>query len=965
MIPASRKSRNGKRLAAVFAAALVMGLSAASVLAQGSYYPVTPAGPGNPPTGTPIATSDAPELGLIESQLGTATLIVPPGPGKHAASSAEIASAVNASAILIIGNGGTYGSVTLSSLAAQLVNYRSDTAGAAIALRQAALSQLSATIIASSGSKQADLTLVANAVAKAAPDATSLHAFLPSVFSAAANNPVVAPNIQLIVASALVSAASVPATALVAPLDAAGVNYVVGDALSAVVTSSASAANKAIYVGAVVTKSLQAAPVGSNLAFIDAVSAAATAPSNLPYYGGPSSGWLGLAISNEVTAVGGAPSDEVAGAIAQGALRGVSTLADVGKVKTALSNSYTDSLSDAYWTARNATAAAAPAAVAGLPGVGTPHTAAALVAGANVTKGAVGGAILKAVLDATSGGMTSAEAQAIVAAAVGSSQANAAQIASGGVATTNAYAAANVRAKDIAQGGVSAAKVSAAGDIAATVLQAAGLTSLNAIAVVDGAIRGAALASPALPNDGIADIVFKSANALKYQAAASPVTGDMAAQAVTTMLTVGGASAPTYIAAVAALAGDSFAYHRADIFTKVNTADGGANAAAILAGKNMVQDIQTSSADFYKNTLTRMGAAASKSEALAILYGASMANSGGAVAALAAAVATYPVFSASDVSDYTIAAISSNRSQQTALTITRDVSVYMKANPNDILDYVGKQLVSNPNYVTTIATAAVVVNPSHSNYVAHAVAYNSPTTAYNAVSSIFQYSKITIPGVLAVGDRPAAAASITAGLATGILENTQLSVADKKAALVNATSVALYAVASSAYTDVTVGPATFSQMTSSGVPTLQKTKGAAGAVTGFIAQMVKPGDTALDVSGITAAMINAAAYAVRNAYTLDIAQAAGQAAGWVSGGSAAGLVAGIKAAMLNPANGLPYDAFLTAAQVNAAIDYGFAQAAGGTGTPGAGAGGLRKDGTKPFYDHHSATGEPVSNMFSL
>jgi hypothetical protein len=967
MIPASRKSRNGKRLAAVFAAALVMGLSAASVLAQGGYYPVSPAGPGNPPTGTPIVTAIAPELNLLETKLNavSATLIVPPPAGKTAATPAQITTAANQAALTVIAGGAP--GVTLGSLAAQVVNYLPTTSAGSLSLRQAAVGQIATAIMSASGAKVADLTAVANAVAAAAPDSTSLHAFLPSVYTAAAGDAVVAASVKDIAAAAIVSAASVPAAALPTALDASGVTSIVADALNAISLSGVlTPANKTTYIKNVVTSSIQSAPVAGSYALIDAAAAAATSINILPYYTGPAANWLTDAVTNAKNAVL-APTDEKLGAVAQGALRAVTTLADVGKVKLAISNPYTDALADAYWAARNATVAAAPGAVVAAGAVTDPHIAAALVAGGNVSKGGVAGAqILKAVLDATVA-LAPGETQAIVAAAVGSAQQYAATIAGGAVATVNG----SVTLKDIAQGGVFGAKVASAGSVAYTILQQAGApSSVKSKAIVDGAIRGSV--SVGAPQDAIADIVYQSAFFLRLEALASTVPADMADQAVKTVASLFGSSGPTYIAAVAALAGDVPGYHRASILASALAADAGDDNSAISAGATLVQQIQTSTVDIYKNTLAAFTGAATKNQALATLYAAELANQNGAVASLAAAIKyfNYGGILPGDVADFTAAAISSNRSQQTSLTIARDVAVHMTANPNDILDFVGKQIVANPaaGYVNAVATAAVVVVPEHSNYIAHAVAYNAPVNAYNAVSSIFQYSKINLlnGGSAFVKDRPAAAAAISAGLTTGILENTQLSVTDKKTALTNAINVAV--LAALGYQNMNAaGTAPANNLlqytVSNPLGVLQSSRGAAGAVAGFVAQMVKPADVALDADGITAAVLTAAGYSGR-LFMLEIAQAAGQAAGWISGNLGGNTAVAALAIRTGMATALSLSgSTYTLAQIQGAVDFGFDQ--GKAGVPGAGAAGLRKDGTAPFYDHHSATGEPVSNMFSL
>ena len=155
-----------------------------------------------------------------------------------------------------------------------------------------------------------------------------------------------------------------------------------------------------------------------------------------------------------------------------------------------------------------------------------------------------------------------------------------------------------------------------------------------------------------------------------------------------------------------------------------------------------------------------------------------------------------------------------------------------------------------------------------------------------------------------------------------------------------------------------------------GTFTTVQAKGVAGGITGFVAQMVKPTVNAIDADALNAlfhASYNAGIL-TGTAYTLDIAQAAGQAFGWVTGvaTSAAGAVVADQIANA-VRNGYPV---LSLASIRNAVDFGINQARGGEigadplRRPGAGAGGLR-EGADPYYTHSSAQGRPVSNIFTL
>ena len=142
--------------------------------------------------------------------------------------------------------------------------------------------------------------------------------------------------------------------------------------------------------------------------------------------------------------------------------------------------------------------------------------------------------------------------------------------------------------------------------------------------------------------------------------------------------------------------------------------------------------------------------------------------------------------------------------------------------------------------------------------------------------------------------------------------------------------------------------------------------------------MVKPGDT--NIGGVNSDIYTALQQATTNArlgtgatYILDIAQAAGQAFGWVSG-TANSVLGATAASEIAAAVDAGAAGVVALANIRNAVDFGIDEAKGGmivgnpARLPGAGAAGLRDliaNPLAPYYDHHSAQGRPVSNIFTL
>ena len=247
---------------------------------------------------------------------------------------------------------------------------------------------------------------------------------------------------------------------------------------------------------------------------------------------------------------------------------------------------------------------------------------------------------------------------------------------------------------------------------------------------------------------------------------------------------------------------------------------------------------------------------------------------------------------------------------------------------NDLFDFIGHQIILSPSLTKDIAIAATVIDPDQAHFVAHSVAFNNPTAVSNSVASIFAYAQITSPtpyglptspgssGAFAPGkvfpgvtkgaiiDMPAAAAAITAGLTTGIIE-ANLSPAATQSALMSTVTNAVTASLAEmgAYlkgptnpffqTGVGALPGQFQQSNgTTGGSSPQQTLGYAGAITGYVAEVTVLNQ--VTISDMTKAVLTAAVGGTAKQYALQIAQAAGQAFAWVAGGGTSPLPSGVR-----------------------------------------------------------------------
>jgi hypothetical protein len=247
-------------------------------------------------------------------------------------------------------------------------------------------------------------------------------------------------------------------------------------------------------------------------------------------------------------------------------------------------------------------------------------------------------------------------------------------------------------------------------------------------------------------------------------------------------------------------------------------------------------------------------------------------------------------------------------------------------------------------------------------------------------------------------DQPAAAAAITAGVTTGIVEANQAAPSsfNLQSALSTAVAAAVSASISQNGTALQGLTNPFNAAGDTGKQFQQsngstwngaspssnaRTVGAAGAITGYIAEVTQPTDTT--ISPITQAVLTAAVGGAARPYALQMAQAAGQAFAWVT--QFAGTPDTTTASNTNPvyaiANAMASVVvqFASLTQLENAVAFGMSQAE--QGVIGAGALGLNAtnlnagNGTLSvaasgnpngnFYIHRSGTGTPVTDIFNL
>ena len=958
-----RRARKG--LAAIFAAALVMGLGAGSAFAQGQYYPqVDPLGGGTfEPNGRSVF-SDL-ELKAIEGKLAilspTKTLIIPAPTGKSAASAGEYAAAVSALATDVANGSGPVG-ITFSTLAAEIAQFRVTQAGPA-------LGALAEGVIASaSGTMAAQLAEAGGAAAAADPNkigSSDYTLFLNTIGAHA----LLSSDLDTVVASILTGSVSTPLGA--SAVDPTKVNGLLAKAVAAGnlapgFPAAVVAIRKALIedIAAASVAAILASPALNRPANLDFATQALTIPSGT------------VDLEDMVTKIQVATSGMTAiqaGAIAQGALRNTvnRNTAGYADIKFGLANAYSDDLVDAFAGYVNHTTGTTNALV------DFGYDPAAVAAAGSLKFVASADKIVKAVLQRANPG-SGVAAQDIVARGAAAAQTQASAVA---IATTNAAGFGGATPADIVAGVITGANVGNAGLAAKAVASfPANKTTVKAPLIAAAAIKAAAAAATAAnKSDAYADIAFNIGFALKSGSAAKNPERAAAVTAMVQEIVTAGSGTPTYIAVVGALAGNgslNAAALKAAGIAADGTLNGGANAGPINAGANLVAALLPYTLNelaAYAATRNALATAGTADRDRALLYAATLAHPSDVVGALATVITKSALAPAATL---TQDAINAARTKQANLAVAGEVAGFIKTNglATDIQAYIGAKVLENPSFVADIATAGTVSIPKFSHFVAHAIAFNAPQQAYLAAAGILQHSLITAttgtPGVdrLALGDRPAAVAAISAALTTGIVENRDLSVADKRIALTNAVRSTVKALGPT-YTAYNAQPGSpvedrlFKQSNGGvGTFTTGPAKGVAGAVTGFVAQLVNSGDMVVS-DDITKALTAISAAVGSGGFKLDIAQAAAQAFGWVSGQVApAGVANAIADAIF-----AGYAPNGTLAQLKNAANFGLAQANGGGigAVPGAGAAGLRWTTSDPFYSHKSASGDPVSPILSL
>ena len=321
------------------------------------------------------------------------------------------------------------------------------------------------------------------------------------------------------------------------------------------------------------------------------------------------------------------------------------------------------------------------------------------------------------------------------------------------------------------------------------------------VSILQNAIGGADLASK---NGALADIVYYA------QVLPRSTPGYSAALVQGAIAQIDGeadlGASQNYIAVVAALAGDA-GLNRAAIqnATYLGVMPVGSDTTAATNGANLVIDLQTNTGVRFYDTLKFFQASSSvgTSSVLAQTYAAVLVNQTSSFdvdATLAAAIKE------TNVSVNTLMTTVQNAEggflatyDATAVEVAQ-VASYREATrlgntTTQIFAYLGAQISANSTLVADIASAWTVVDPDHANWVATTVGFTSPTTASSTVASVWKYAQITnatplpsaanvtdanghftttktFPGKLGkIIDQPAAAAALTAGYVTGILES--------------------------------------------------------------------------------------------------------------------------------------------------------------------------------------------------
>jgi len=538
----------------------------------------------------------------------------------------------------------------------------------------------------------------------------------------------------------------------------------------------------------------------------------------------------------------------------------------------------------------------------------------------------------------------------------------------------------------ISQGAVGAARPADAGSIVFTEISdspgytspAQGAGSLNATNVsnvVTGAVNGAYLNGK---TSGISGIVYNAENAAYNTSSA--LTASVTAGVNAILANDGSSDKPTYIAVSAALAGYGGTVTTTNdpnlqaILSAASTADSRSVAVnAFTAATNLVNSIRLTTATSYISTFNSFVSNVSASDTFqALLYAGSLADTYDTSAILAAAIAK----GGGTINTTTLLAdaVNANPTKQAALNIAYTVATHISGTTADLTSFVGYQVQQNIANVADVAAAAVAVDPNQAHFIARAVGYSDPQTAYTAVKSLFAYAQITTHGQNSNPSNPidqtAAAAAISAGFTIGIIEaqnSPSMTASGIQTALSNGIQAAVLAAVSQSGIALQGATLASSLGTNTTTSTNKKSVGAAGVITGFISQTVNVGNTALGQSNLSAAVIDAALKAaVQNGgatYALQMAQAAGQAFGYISAGYQNGpSVANLNSTQITAiateiGNDLYTPGGVALQNLINAATFGLNQ--GQAKVLGAGATGVSS------YGQYNAQGAPVTDIFNL
>ncbi len=948
----------------------------------------------------PTSPSTLNDLSLVEQEVNAlypgATIRKPVPTGRTPASQAQVAAAAGSAASTII-LGYAPSGVSVGSLIRELVAYR-------IADRTPITQAIANSIVTTVApgrtdvNRVADLTAITAALAQSQP--SSITSTVPAVYAAAATLAGTATSIGNLLA----------VTVVAIPNDDVTVAALTGSALGSLSSSVLSASAKSAYmldpVNGFINIAIDAvSPTSARL--VEAVAKQLFNASYTTIVGGPTA--LQQIISAAVLAVN-TPTSSNIGALTIGALR--AQPAAVATIKSQFGSvggyaDYTNTLVDAYSASANLGAFQTYLSTATAT---TKANLDAAAAGA-IVRGVAGDLAVKEALTVL--GSTTLPIN-VVQAAVGANLNAAATTAGGAINSATKLPWAGTY-KDVAEGAVRAARDVSVGAVVGTLVSKTTATYtaiplLEVQRIIDGAIVGA------YSSDKPGTISSAVYNAVSYTKQTVNATGALVDKAIQTLYALD--PNKSYVPALAALAGDGYGTRRVEIVnaatTRTNTETGSdPNAIIILNyGLNSVINIQTGgTVTAYVTTLNAFKSASSQGDTgvrdnsiLAILYGASQANQGAIGATLATAVkfSSFPGNPAGDKALLDVlkstATDANYVSTVTTLGLVADVAYHAKSTPTsvgDILDYIGQKIVGTPSATKDIAGAWTVIDPNHAHFVAHAVGFNNPTATATAITEIFRVTQITSPAASisdglggnvtgTIIDKPAAAAAITAGVVTGILEtNTTGSRTDAttQASLVSAVSAAV--LASYSQNNVLVkGPTirlstgvasdggyTPATLATTGFTTTQSV-GAAGAVTGFVAQLTQQGDKRLNATQF--AVLKAAAQSLSNpgGDGLAVVQAAAQAFAWVSNGGT--VLADLQQDIWDAVKTTYVATYFNETKVKFAVAFGVSEAA--NGVLGAGALGLNKNtntvlasgnANADFYVHRSATGTPVTDIFNL